>query len=250
MKILILCLFSLSAYAVDLVTWDSEEGQNRFVSSKYRSDFFKLSNNFVAQDNKIVCGLASSTIVLNALRLRKSESLPEDNFSIRGEENKYIAGKFNPFFKRYTQNNVLTSKTKSRSEVFGKPIKVKGELKSDFGLQLQQLVDILTAHGLKVNKRVVNEKTNSAKALEEIKTNLKTKDDYVLVNYSRKSLGQKGGGHISPVAAYDQKSDSFLIMDVNPNKAPWVWVSSKDLIAAMNTFDTLENRGYLLIKDK
>lgn len=88
------------------------------------------------------------------------------------------------------------------------------------------------------------------KVLEEIKTNLKTKDDYILVNYSRKSLGQKGGGHISPVAAYDQKSDSFLIMDVNPNKAPWVWLNSKDLIAAMNTFDTLENRGYLLIKDK
>jgi hypothetical protein len=150
MKILILCLFSVSVFGVELVSWDSEEGQNRFVSSKYRRDFFKLSNNFVAQDNKIVCGLASSTIVLNALRLRKSDNLPEDKFSIRGEENKFIAGKFNPFFKRYTQNNILTTRTKSRSEVFGKPIKIKGELKSDYGLQLQQLADILTSHGLKV----------------------------------------------------------------------------------------------------
>jgi hypothetical protein len=78
-------------------------------------------------------------------------------------------------------------------------------------------------------------------------TNLKTENDYVLVNYARKALGQVGAGHISPLGAYDAKSDSFLILDVNPYKAPWVWVKSKDLIAAMRTFDTVENRGYILV---
>ena len=77
-----------------------------------------------------------------------------------------------------------------------------------------------------------------------------TGDDYVLVNYARKSLGQTGGGHISPLGAYDEASDSFLIMDVNPNRAPWVWVGADDLIGAMRTFDTVENRGYLLISEK
>ena len=38
-------------------------------------------------------------------------------------------------------------------------------------------------------------------------------------------------------------------MDVNPNRAPWVWVGSDDLIAAMRTFDTVENRGYLLVSE-
>ena len=38
-------------------------------------------------------------------------------------------------------------------------------------------------------------------------------------------------------------------MDVNPNRAPWVWVRSDDLIAAMRTFDTVENRGYLLVSE-
>ena len=37
--------------------------------------------------------------------------------------------------------------------------------------------------------------------------------------------------------------------DVNPNRAPWVWVRSDDLIAAMRTFDTVENRGYLLVSE-
>ena len=61
--------------------------------------------------------------------------------------------------------------------------------------------------------------------------------------------GQEGGGHISPLGAYDRASDSFLIMDVNPNRAPWVWVKAEALIGAMRTFDTVENRGYLLIRD-
>jgi len=38
-------------------------------------------------------------------------------------------------------------------------------------------------------------------------------------------------------------------LDVNPNKARWIWVKSIDLISAMSTFDTVENRGYLLIKE-
>ena len=71
----------------------------------------------------------------------------------------------------------------------------------------------------------------------EIAANLASKDDFVLVNYARRALGQKGGGHISPLGAYDERSESFLIMDVNPNRAPWVWVRSDELIAAMRTFD-------------
>ena len=35
----------------------------------------------------------------------------------------------------------------------------------------------------------------------------------------------------------------------NPNRAGWVWVKSDDLIAAMRTFDTVENRGYLLVSE-
>ena len=83
----------------------------------------------------------------------------------------------------------------------------------------------------------------------ELTANLVTRNDFVLVNYARKSLGQEGGGHISPLGAYDERSDSFLIMDVNPNRAPWVWVETDALIAAMRTFDTVENRGYLLVSE-
>ena len=97
--------------------------------------------------------------------------------------------------------------------------------------------------------RVVDANADPAIVRRELAENLAKPGDYVLVNYARKSLGQPGGGHISPLGAYDEGSDSFLIMDVNPNRAPWVWVASDDLIAAMRTFDTVENRGYLLVSE-
>jgi hypothetical protein len=36
----------------------------------------------------------------------------------------------------------------------------------------------------------------------------------MLVNFYRKSLAEEGGGHFSPLAAYDPPSDQVLIMDV------------------------------------
>ena len=150
-----------------------------------------------------------------------------------------------PFFGKYTPYNVLNDRTKTRLEVLGRPILIDGDPQSDYGLQLRQLAQVLRSHGL----RVVDGSTDPAAIRREIAANLATGDDFVLVNYARRALGQQGGGHISPLGAYDERSDSFLIMDVNPNRAPWVWVRSDDLIAVMRTFDMLENRGYLLVSE-
>jgi hypothetical protein len=232
-----------------LVSWNSDESANRLAHSKHKADFFTLANNYVSQENGIICGLASSAIVLNSLRLGKKEGLPVDKTSILEEEGKYLEG-YNPYFEKYTQRNLLDSGGKSKLEILGKPIDVKGEMKSDMGLQLRQLATLLSLHNLDVKISVVDGSKSDEAIKAELIKNLSTPDDYVLVNYTRKTLGQKGGGHISPVGAYDDESDSFLVMDVNPNRASWVWIKSADLINAMKTFDTVENRGYLLISEK
>ena len=234
---------------VVLVEWESDESSERLSRSAHKKDFFRLTNHFLSQDNKIFCGPVSSSIVLNALRLGRKKTLPQDTHSIREDERAWLPKGFNPFYGKYTPNNVLNERTKARVEVLGKPIEIDGKLKRDFGLQLRQLAQVLRAHQLEVAVRVVGQDASGEEIKREIMTNLATKDDFVLVNYRRKSLGQKGGGHISPLGAYDEASDSFLIMDVNPNRAPWVWVKSDDLIKAMRTFDTVENRGYLLISE-
>jgi hypothetical protein len=52
----------------------------------------------------------------------------------------------------------------------------------------------------------------------------------------------------SPLGAYDAQSDSFLVLDVNPSTAGWVWMPTSILVKGMRTFDTVENRGYVLIE--
>ena len=232
-----------------LVDWESGESAERLSRSSHKTDFFPLSNHFISQDNKIFCGPVSSAIVLNALRLGKRDGLPRDRGSIAEDEMAWLWPGADPFFGKYTPYNVLNDRTKTKLEVLGRPILIDGVSKSDFGLQLRQLAQVLRAHGLKAVTRVVDGSADSTAIRREIAANLATGDDYVLVNYKRRLLGQEGGGHISPLGAYDERSDSFLIMDVNPNRAPWVWVEADDLIAAMRTFDTVENRGYLLVSE-
>ena len=38
-------------------------------------------------------------------------------------------------------------------------------------------------------------------------------DRVLIASYTRRVLNQTGSGHFSPIAAYDQESDSVLIMD-------------------------------------
>ena len=252
-----LMVFSMAGHAAEgsdprraaLLEWESSESVERLSRSSHKTDFFPLSNHFISQDNSIFCGPVSSAIVLNALRLGKREGLPRDRSSIAEDEMAWLWKGADPFYGKYTPNNVLTDRTKTRLEVLGKPILIKGEAKRDYGLQLSQLAQVLRSHGLTVATRVVGDGADGAAIRREIAANLASKDDFVLVNYARKSLGQPGGGHISPLGAYDGASDSFLIMDVNPNRAGWVWVGADDLIAAMRTFDTVENRGYLLVSE-
>ena len=252
-----LVVFTMQGHATEsaalppasLVEWVSGESAERLSRSSHKTDFFSLSNHFISQDNSIFCGPVSSAIVLNALRLGKREGLPRDRRSIAEDEMAWLPLGADPFYEKYTPNNVLNEGTKSRLEVLGKPILIDGDPTSDFGLQLRQLARVLRSHGVKVVTRVVDDSADAVRVRRELALNLATEDDFVLVNYARRSLGQQGGGHISPLGAYDEGSDSFLVMDVNPNRAPWVWVRADDLIAAMRTFDTVENRGYLLISE-
>jgi len=74
-------------------------------------------------------------------------------------------------------------------------------------------------------------------------------DTRVVVNFNRATLGQEGEGHFSPLVAYDQASDSFLILDVARYKYPPWWVSAKDLDTSLRTKDlkTGLSRGFLIV---
>lgn len=249
-SILFSLIFSSAIFAqsVTLVPWSSDEGIKRLERSQHKVDFFKLANHFQGQSNKLFCGPATVAIVLNTLRLRQDDALPVMSHLTATQERDFLPKEFNPLFNRYSEDNIFTKSPKTKLSVLGQPQNIQGKAVKDYGFQVRQLAALFNAHGVRTTLTVVSDGLAKDKIKHVLINNLKTKNNYVVINYKRKALGQPGGGHISPLGAYDEKSDSFLIMDVNPNKAEWVWVTSNDLIGAMRTFDTVENRGFVEVQ--
>ncbi len=234
-----------------LVPFAAPESQKRFARAAAKVDFFHLANHFESQLNMGYCGPASATIVLNALRADDATvAKPRDSSTFPAEYVKMLPPGLDPLFARYTQSTFFDAQTtgvKTRDQFFGKP-KAPGAKPSP-GLEVREFHGILSAHGLDATLRIVDDKLTDAAIRRELVANLSTPDDYVVVNFFRPVLGQKGGGHLSPLGAYDKASDSFLVLDVNPNGHTWVWVPTPLLIKAMRTPDVNENRGYVLVKE-
>jgi hypothetical protein len=234
------------AVAQGLVAFDSDEGMARLTRSTAKTDFAALANQYEAQSNAIFCGPTTAAIVLNTIRHR-SPDLPRDHSRLRAEDLRYVSKGFDPVIPRYTQDNVTDKGPKSRAQILGEPITINGKPVQDFGMQARQLDALFRANGLHTRLVIVDDKKPEAEIRHDLVENLKQRGDYVVVSYRRRDASQHGGGHISPLGAYDRVSDSFLILDVNPDVSGWVWMPAATLIRGMRTFDTVENRGYILV---
>ncbi|HEV2716513.1 MAG TPA: phytochelatin synthase family protein [Terriglobales bacterium] len=236
-----------ASVAQELLPFSSDEGLARLARSTAKIDFPALANQFEPQSNAAFCGPTSAAIVLNAVRGRSAD-LPRDRSRLRAEDLQYVPGNYDPTIPRFTQENVITKGQKTRAQVLGEPITINGKQVNDFGYQIRQLDEMLRANGVITRLTIVDDNKALQDIRNELVENLKRRGDYVIVAYRREAVGQRGGGHISPVGAYDAESDSFLILDVNPASAGWVWMSTGTLVKGMRTFDTVENRGYILVQ--
>jgi hypothetical protein len=205
-----------------LVDFSSPQGEKYLLESAALEAYFPLSINFLSQKTQSYCGVASMVMVLNALHL-PAPSTPE----------------YQPYH-MFTQDNVLDAATDAV---------LPRDLLGRQGMTLDQLGAILSLHS--VRAEVHHAADGGLDAFRAAaRAALGARDRFVIVNYLRKALGQQLGGHISPLAAYDDKADRFLIMDVARYKYPPVWVKASDLFAAMNTPDPSnegKTRGYVLV---
>jgi hypothetical protein len=237
--------------ATELLAFDSAASIRRLERAADKLDFFVLANHFEGQEHGGMCGPTSAVIVLNALRADRADR-PVDAGRFPERFRARLPPGLEPLFPRYTQQAFFrdprVAAVKSEDQFYGAPMTAGG--KPDPGMQLRQLHDILRALGADSTLRVVDDAAPLDAIRDELRANLGRAGDYAVVNYDRRVLGQKGGGHISPLGAYDAASDSFLVLDVNPNDGKqWVWVPTAMMVAAMRTFDTVENRGYLLVRE-
>ena len=235
-----------ASFVHELVSFASEEGLARLARADARTDFPALANQFEAQYNGVFCGPTSAAIVLNALGGSALEP-PRDRSRLLTADLAHVSGSSDLSVPRFTQDSVIAQGRKTRAQVLGEPVTIGNRQVKDFGYQLRQLDEMLRSNGAATRMTIVDADKAEHEIRAELIENLKRPGDYVLVGYLREAVGQRGGGHISPLGAYDAVSDSFLVLDVNPARAGWVWMPTATLTKGMRTFDTVENRGYVVV---
>lgn len=193
-----------------LVNLDSPAGQKRLTTSKFAQDFKVLSKHFQPQVYLSYCGVATSVMVLNALS--KDSKLTQDN---------------------YFENRVHDASAAYRT-FFG-------------GMTLAEFAQYIQGDDIHVT-RIHGDEISLPAFRQRIQANLNNDSDVMVVNYSRKSLGQKGGGHFSPLYAFHEASDTVLIGDVGAHKYPPVWAPLESLWQAIRTVDNTSNRSRGLLE--
>jgi hypothetical protein len=233
-----------------LIRWDTEEGQTRLARSSYKNDFFQLADNFQPQANPLYCGIASSVIVLNAMRLNRNEVPSQRSLEVVVPS---AMGGGRLQYREYSQMTLLDERTEPVKARVVIELKNAGDEagKIQPGLTLAQLKGILEAYHARVVLHYVD--TDSEDAIRGFRKDLKAvltdSERFLVVNFKGKALGTSTDGHISPVAAYDEQSDSVLVLDVAGHRNPWYWAPAADLYGAMHTLDGEHYRGYLVIED-
>ncbi len=78
---------------------------------------------------------------------------------------------------------------------------------------------------------------------------MQSSNRFMIGNYYRPVINQKGGGHFSPIAAYDAVSDSILILDVARYKHTATWVDASVFFDSMKKVDCSSglSRGLILV---
>src|SRR6516225_8593616 len=206
----------------NLTGFSTHDGEGYFAESDAREAYFPLASNFLTQKTQAYCGVASIVMVLNALGV-PAPPVPE----------------YAPY-RTFTQDNLLTQETDAI---------LPRETLARQGMTLDQIGGILATEPVKAE--VHHASMSSVDEFRKLASAyLGEPGHFVIVNYLRKALGEQSGGHISPLAAYDGKTDRFLILDVARYKYPPVWVKTADMFAAMNTPDAVndnKSRGFVLV---
>ncbi|MCX7090370.1 MAG: phytochelatin synthase family protein [Legionellales bacterium] len=217
-------IFNSIAYAVlplpaNLIHFSSKQGEQMLTKSLNLTTL-NLLQNYTTQHGVTYCGVASAVMTLNALHLSPPDDLQH------------------PPYKYFTQENFFTN-------AVSKFIKPEDAEKN--GMTLAQLAQALQAHGVQAKPYYANQLS-----LDKTRVILRealNKQHPVIVNILRTNIKQVGGGHHSPLAAYDRESDRFLFLDVARYKYPAFWVKTSDLWQALNTIDKDHGtyRGFIVV---
>ncbi|WP_133407013.1 phytochelatin synthase family protein [Parashewanella tropica] len=208
----------------NLIRLDSATGIEQLTSSpkKFNHNYWSLSRYYVTENGLAYCAPASIVMVLNAMEIKPS-----------------IAPEHYPY-KLFNQQNLFYDHQVLSKQITPTMINHQGlTLDQAYELSKVYVPDTKMVYGINIS------------TLDQFKSKVThtLQTGFVIVNYDRKTIKQVGGGHFSPIAAYNPKSDSFLILDVARYKYPPVWVKANELYKATQGIDSTSHnsRGLLFI---
>ncbi len=217
-----LLLLVAAGARADVVLLTSAAGAQRFQRTVTLPDTFALLAYIETEQRLSFCGPASLAAVFNSLGVHDPSPVQLSPYHLLTQDSLFLIPE-NQATKRY------------------------GNVEAE-GLTLDELARFATNMG--ATAVAVHAADTTIDALrDKLRSALSTAGTRVIVNYSRKPLNQDGDGHISPLAAYDAQTDSFLVLDVARYKYPPQWITFDLLYQAMRTTDTSagKSRGALIL---
>lgn len=205
----------------NLVALAQPAGQKRLTSATSKQSYWPLSQYFETQRNQAYCSVATSVMALNALGIRRPQSTLYPDF---------------PFFSQEDFFHGIDPQVANAAKV------------SQEGMTLDQLSTALKAFPVEVSKYHAAD-LSLGQFRDLVRATTGHSDRFVLLNFRRVEIGETGGGHWSPLAAYDSASDSALLLDVARYKYPAVWVPVAQLYAGALAVDSVSgiSRGMVII---
>jgi glutathione gamma-glutamylcysteinyltransferase len=207
------------------IPFASEKGRRFFREALAAGDaesFFFLAEQFRTQDEPTFCGLSTLAMVLNSLRIDPMRT-------------------WKGVWRWFNEQNLgcCTGAAQVQEE----------------GLTFDMFKCLANCNGANVSAHRAPSQPDQVEVSEfakqfrnAVKTTSRSLDrHFIVICYSRESLGQSGAGHFSPIGGYHESSDSVLIMDVARFKYPPHWVPVKDVVEAMLHVDPVAGlpRGFL-----
>jgi hypothetical protein len=218
-KLIVIVLATLAAAPVAaqdaLLYLTSEAGEDRLLNADLNRDYFSLATYLETEEVLTFCGPASVAAVANSLNIDRPSPVRLYPWEL------------------FTQDLLFNAENQA--------LKPYGMVEHE-GLTLAELDKFIENIGLAADYHFADE-TTVDELRNSIQATLSDRDARMIVNYSRKALPQTGGGHISPIGAYDADTDSVLILDVAKYKYPPVWISVQKLHDGMMMIDTGSNRS-------
>uniref|UniRef100_A0A1D1ZHP6 glutathione gamma-glutamylcysteinyltransferase n=1 Tax=Anthurium amnicola TaxID=1678845 RepID=A0A1D1ZHP6_9ARAE len=203
------------------IEFASSEGKQLFseaLSNGTMEGFFRLISYFQTQSEPAYCGLASLSVVLNALAI---------------DPGRKWKGPWRWFDESMLDCCEPLENVKEKGITFGK-------------VACLAHCAGATVEAFRTNQSTIHD------FRQHIARCASSEDCHVIASYHRKPFKQTGTGHFSPIGGYHAGNDMALILDVARFKYPPHWVPISLLWEAMGSIDeaTGHPRGFMLISKR